>query len=138
LSFPIFFLIFTQFGPFSHTSAVQIGIASQYSQGMMQQAIVYRQRHNHVSRDLIQYDGFIAVLEANDIGREYWIRPTGARHWEKFLAVDCAGIADGGYAWMINNGIIAEVDYASAKRWGVVGRGVEIEMIPLARREAAQ
>lgn len=129
--FPTLLLILTQFDPFSHALSAQTGIASQYSQGKMQQVIAYRQNHNQIPLNLSQYDGFVAVLEADDIGREYWIRPVGRDHWEKFLAVDCAGIADGGYAWMVNSGIIAEVDYQSAQRWNTIGRGIEIEMMAI-------
>ena len=41
------------------------------------------------------------------------------------------GKIDGGYAWMVNDGIIAEIDYASAQRWGTVGYRIEIEMMPM-------
>ncbi len=99
----------------------------------MQEVIAYRQRVGQIPQDLSLYDGFIAVLEVDDIGRTYLLRPVTSPHWEVFLAVDCAGIADGGYAWMTNSGIIAEVDWESAVRWDTVGHGIEIEMIPLYR-----
>jgi len=133
LFLPTLLLILTQFNPFSPPLAAQVGIASQYSQGKMQQVTAYRQRVGQIPLDLFPYDGFIAVLEADDIGRLYHIRPVGTLHWERFLAVDCAGIADGGYAWMVNGGIIAEVGWETAQRWGTIGYGIEIEMIPLYR-----
>ena len=127
---PILLLILTQFDPFTYVSPTQTGIASQYAPGKMQQVIAYRQRHSQIPLDLSPYDGFIAVLEADDIGNAYWIRPVDSLHWEKFLAVDCAGIADGGYAWMVNGGIIVEIDWESAVRWETVGYGIEIELMP--------
>jgi hypothetical protein len=72
-------------------------------------------------------DGYIAVAEREDIGRLFWLRPVGGE-WELFLAADCAGYADGGYSWMKRNGIIVEVDYNTAVRWGTVGRGIRVEM----------
>jgi len=81
-------------------------------------------------------DGFIAVAEREDIGRLFYLRPQGRDEWELFLAADCAGIADGGYSWMKRNRILAEVDYATALRWGTVGRGIRVEMMraPVERR----
>lgn len=73
-------------------------------------------------------NGYVAVRERDDIGRLFWLRPVDAARWELFLAVDCAGYSDGGYQWMLDGGIIAEIDYDSAIRWGVVGRGVRVEM----------
>jgi len=127
---PILLLVLAQFSLFSPPPTLT-GIASQYDPGVMSHAISYRQRHHQIPHDLSSYSGFMAVLESDNIGREYWVRPINSSTWEKFLAVDCAGIADGGYSWMVNSGIIAEIDYDSAVRWGVVGIGVEIEMIPL-------
>ena len=129
---PTLLLILTQFSPFSTPPTLR-GTASQYAQGVMPHVIQYRQRHHQIPLDLSLYSGFIAVLDADNIGREYWVRPVNSSTWELFLAVDCAGIADGGYAWMVNSGIIAEIDYASALRWDTVGYGIEVEMIPISQ-----
>jgi hypothetical protein len=45
------------------------------------------------------------------------------------LVVDCAGIQDGGYDWMVRNGIVAEIDYESAVAWGTVGRGIRVDIL---------
>ena len=41
------------------------------------------------------------------------------------------GKIDGNYAWMVNGGIIAEIDWESAVRFDTVGYGIEIEMMPM-------
>lgn len=74
-----------------------------------------------------QYDGFVARPHAHEIGSAIWLR-YGDRDWEKFLVVDCGGIADGGQAWMLRNNVLVEVDFETARRWGIVGRGAEVEM----------
>ena len=116
-------------GPLVPASPPDVGIASQYASGVMQRVIAYRQRRGQIPRDLRQYDGFVAVPYAANIGDEYWIRPVGTGAWELFLAVDCGGIADGGQRWMLRNGIHFEVDYETARRWRTVGRGIEVESL---------
>ena len=107
---------------------ITTGIASQYARGVMQEVISYRISRDSIPANLTRYDGFIAVPYARDIGKEYWIRPVGSTEWELFLAVDCGGVADGGREWMLRNGILVEVDWATARRWDTVGRAIEIEM----------
>jgi hypothetical protein len=40
---------------------------------------------------------------------------------------DCAG--PDAVDWMAANGILLEVGYETAVRWGTVGRGIEVEVI---------
>lgn len=127
-------------GPLAtHPSAQQItaGLASQYAHGVMERVIVNRQRWGQLPRDLSRYDGFVAVPHARDIGREYWIRPKGGVHWERFLAVDCGGAEDGGRDWMLRNGILFEVDHTTAVRWRTVGRGIHVESWPVFDKSGA-
>jgi hypothetical protein len=44
------------------------------------------------------------------------------------LVADCAG-PDGTAEWMTANGILLEIGYKTAQRWGVVGRGIKVEVI---------
>jgi hypothetical protein len=107
-----------------------IGIASQYSPGVMERTIAVRQRGRTaytVPTDLSRYDGFIAMESRKQLGNEYYLRPVGTEQWELFLVVDCSGHSSTS-AWMKRNNIIAEVDYETAKRWGTIGKGIEIEL----------
>ena len=79
-------------------------------------------------RPLFGYDGAVAARDCDDIGETVWLRPVGAEDWERFIVADCAGVADGGYAWMVRLGVLVEVDYQTAKRWGCIGRLMRVEM----------
>jgi len=121
------------------TDTIESGWASQYAPGRMLEVVRNRQRgccgRYSLPAVLPDVDGFIAVAEREDIGRLFYLRPVGGE-WELFLAADCAGLADGGYSWMKRGNILAEVDYATALRWGTVGRGIRVEMMraPVERR----
>ena len=105
------------------------GTASQYAPGVMQEVISNRQRWGQLPMELPPTDGYVATLEANLIGSFVYIRPEGADIWEQFLVVDCAGHADGGYAWMLRNNVLVEVDYETAVRWNTVGRGIMVDVL---------
>ena len=118
---------------------IDTGIASQYARGVMEKVIDVRQA-GRTAHDLPlkipNVDGFIAVLNGEDIGTIYNIRPVGQKEWETFLAVDCAGRSDGGYEFMVNGGridgnwypILVEVDWQTAVRWDTIGRGILVEV----------
>lgn len=104
------------------------GTASQYSPGVMERVVKTRQSGRtarDLPRELPPVDGYIAVLECNRIG-EIW-RVFYKERWESFLVADCAG-SDATRRWMTQNNILIEVDYLTAKRWGVVGRGAKVEV----------
>jgi hypothetical protein len=108
------------------------GICSQYDPGVMESVIRTRQAgytSRRLPRSLPKVDGYIAVKDCREIGNIVWMRKLGDIEWETFLIVDCASKDDGGYQWMDTNNVIAEVDFETAKRWGVIGHGVNIEMM---------
>ena len=108
------------------------GIASQYAPGVMEGVVAVRQSGATVAdlpHDLPDVDGFVAVKDCDDIGEVIWLRPAGADEWESFLVADCANPADGADLWMERNGILVEVDYNTAVRWGTVGKGINVEML---------
>ena len=109
------------------------GVASQYAPSVMPRVVSYRQARSQLPADLTGFDGAVAVLNCADIGKTIYLRPAGGQ-WEKFLVADCAGIADGGYAWMVRNNVIVEVDYKTAERWNAIGRGIKVQMGRLASR----
>ncbi len=80
-------------------------------------------------------DGFIAVLDCPEIGNIWNIRHQGSIWWERFLVTDCAGkndarASDGlsGAEWMIGYGVLIEVDYLTAVRWGTIGRMTSVQV----------
>lgn len=115
---------------------VVTGRASQYSPGIMRRVTEYRQRMGQIAQDVSGYDGFIAVLECDDIGKEYWLRPVGTEIWYLVLAVDCASKSDrqseldprSGWEWMRDGAIVCEISHLLAIEWGTVGRMIEVEM----------
>lgn len=116
---------------------VEEGKASQYAEGVMPRVVGLRQEWGQLPKDVSMYDGFIAVRECSDIGKTYYVRPAGAKKWERVLAADCASKSDrqsetdlrSGYEWMLDTGTIAEVDFKTALRWDTVGRMIDIEML---------
>lgn len=106
---------------------VVTGVASQYAPGVMDEVISTRQRMGQLPQDIPEVDGFVARPLCSEIGEIVYLRPVGQSEWEKFLVVDCG--CPVGYAWMVNNGVLVEVDYETAARWGTVGYGIDIEML---------
>lgn len=108
---------------------VASGWASQYAPGRMEEVIRVRQTRATampLPADLPAVDGYIAVLDCAEIGQVWYLRH--GRAIESFLVVDCAGDAET-RAWMQRNGIHVEVDADTAARWGVVGRGAQVEVV---------
>lgn len=115
------------------------GWASQYAEGVFERVIAVRQSGRtamDLPAELPQVDGFVAVVECDQIGSIIYLRPEDTETWEAFLVVDCAGRSDrqsdtdprSGRQWMLDNNILVEIDHQSALRWGCVGRGKRIEM----------
>lgn len=67
-------------------------------------------------------DGYIAALSCRDIGQVWTV------HWQgrtaRLMVYDCAGDART-RAWMQRGNVLGEVDYYTARDWGIVGRAVE-------------
>ncbi len=107
------------------------GIASQYGHGRMNSVIAVRQIPGRtaytITQPLTRFDGFMAMADCAQLGREYYVRPVTAETWELFLVVDCSGdIAT--TDWMRRNNIIVEVDHDTAVRWETVGRGIAVQV----------
>lgn len=122
----------------TRTVVIASGIASQYAPGVMERVAVYRQTKPTaypLPPTLPQTAGMIAVLECEHIGETWLLRHDGII--ESFLVVDCAGDA-ATREWMLRGNVIVEVDGATAERWGVVGRGADVEMVEFVDAEAMQ
>jgi hypothetical protein len=63
---------------------------------------------------------YLAVSDCDWIGRRGRISINGDA-WEPMIAFDCAG-SQHAYRWMVDNGIIGEMDFFSAERHGVICR----------------
>jgi len=63
-----------------------------------------------ITTNLERYAGLIAVYDCSLIGREFHLITNDGRTF-LMLAFDCAGKADGGASWMLDNQIACEVDY---------------------------
>jgi hypothetical protein len=103
--------------------ACLFGIASQYAPGVMERTVAIRQSGrtaHHLPQQLPPHDGYIAVLDCQRIGEVWTVHYRGIV--ERLLVADCSGHAETS-AWMSRNRIVGEVDYETARRWGVVGRG---------------
>ena len=72
---------------------------------------------------LPEVDGFIARMDCSEIGHVVEIEHAGKI--EHLLVTDCVGDIET-HDWMLNNNILGEVDYRTAQRWDVVGRGAHI------------
>ncbi len=107
---------------------------------------------------LPEADIYFATIDCRDVGAWFEMRRVGVADldvsypWESAYATDCAGLADGGIGFMLFNRhismsphhaepwlrqvhlgeyapvYVAEVDYNTAVRWGVVGRGQQVEL----------
>jgi len=113
---------------------ILLGPASQYAPGVMERVIRVRQSGSTaygLPETLPQTEGYITLKEPDLIGEVVWIRRMGVKNdqWRSMLVVDCAGHADGGYEWMVRNGIIAEIDYRTAKEYNTIGRAINITIV---------
>lgn len=98
------------------------GWASHYAPHVMDYPIEYHQLQTPCPGCAI------AVADCSMIGDYWMIRPKGSPEWTPVVIADCAG-NDGTPQWMAENGIIAELSYELADRFGAVGGGVEIEVM---------
>ncbi|MEZ4769630.1 MAG: hypothetical protein R2844_14520 [Caldilineales bacterium] len=63
--------------------------------------------------------GYVAMLRAGDLGRKVWLMRPGHPAEGPFLVVDYAAAKD--FVRLDQRGLVAEVDYETARRWGMTG-----------------
>ena len=109
--------------------SVQCGHAAYYNEGIMEWVVAVRQANqgweHSLPQDLPPVVGFVAVPECERIGKlvAIWHQPDG---WcGPYLVADCANRLEGHDEQMRRKGIVVEVDYNTATRWGVIGFGPE-------------
>jgi len=118
----------------------QGGYASQYADGVMEKVIRARQSgiagRFTLPRDIhLQYHGYVAVPNPEDIGREIDVcikMNNGTYSCDTFLAVDCATRKvigqQSSWQWMTEQNILIEFDGETAKRLNFVGRSVWVSV----------
>lgn len=95
--------------------AHESGYLSAYAQTPTDATLAYRQEVGDVPYDVSQYDVLIAVLDCRLIGDEALLyTDVGVL---KALVFDCAGVSDGGALWMLENNMIAEIDFYAWQKW---------------------
>lgn len=107
-----------------------VGWASAYSPGVMHHTIVARQgglTAYSLPAELPLVAGYAAVQDCSQIGNIFYLKPEGGS-WERFLATDCGGGADGGAHWMRTNNILVEVDHQTWSRWNRKELGNKVQM----------
>ena len=94
------------------------GSVTYYNPGIMEATYEMRLQWGHVAPcpDCI---GLIALLDRAHLGRRVWLQRPGHPVEGPFLSVDCA--ADKDLARLRERGLVAEVDYETARRWGMAG-----------------
>jgi len=71
--------------------------------------------------DWSDVDGYIAVPDCSRVGQYAYVTVNDGP-WERMQVFDCMG-SDGDISWWNEHNIIGELDYYTADRYGVVGRG---------------
>lgn len=108
---------------------VKEGVAKHYSEGLMRQVLRVRQRQGLVPYG-VRYEGLASTTECSNIGKRVTVSLRNPRtgQWSAprtLLVVDCSAPRD--RARHIRQGLVVEVDYATARAtgWGWTGSSGE-------------
>lgn len=89
-----------------------------YSPGLMRWVYEYRIRLGQVPVcDPPKCIGYVATLRPGDLGRTLWLQRPGQAVEGPFLVVDYAAGED--FDRLRARGLVVEVDYETAQRWGI-------------------
>ncbi len=99
-----------------------------YGAGVMETVYHLRLERAHVPYcDRPACVGYIATLRPGDLGRKVWLDVPGIGIEGPFLVVDYAAARD--FERLRRRGLIAEVDYATAQRWGMRRPAYDVIML---------
>jgi len=106
---------------------LQVGHAAYYNPQIFEQVVAVRLA-GWTAGDLTEDDlrgviGYVAVPDCDEIGRRVWLFHESEGWRGPYLVADCACQINGDKQRMVRRGIVAEVDFQTAKRWGVLGYG---------------
>lgn len=100
------------------TSLPATGEVTFYAPNVMERTYNLRLRLSEVPYcDPPECIGYVATLRPGDLGRKVWLHVPGREVEGPFLVVDYAAQRD--FDRLINRGLVAEVDYKTAQRWGM-------------------
>lgn len=71
--------------------------------------------------------GYVATLRPGDLGRKVWLVRPGLPAEGPFLVIDYAAARD--FDRLNQRGLVAEVDYQTARRWGMTGPVYNVTML---------
>lgn len=103
---------------------VASGVGSRYDPGVFERTVRVRQSYGSLPEGLDWEGGYIALLEPDLIGQKVLACTEVGCRW--VLVADCAGKADGGYAWMVRNRIAGELDDETARLLDAVGNRLDV------------
>lgn len=109
--------------------SVQTGHAAHYGEGVMENVVAIRQANQGWEYSLPVYNpgivGYVAIEDCDRVGQRVavWHETEGLKG--PYLIADCANRLEGHDRDMRRRGIIIEVDYNTAMRWGTVGLSPE-------------
>ena len=96
------------------------GYASRYDPGVFEAVVAHRNEQgwwrNTPPSDWTTVAGYAATTDCDQVGKVVLMRPVGAATWERVLVGDCVGDAQT-MDWMLDNNIVAELDYGLFTRW---------------------
>lgn len=116
--------------PYVPQGNIQEGWTSRYDPGVIEGVLQLHLTNGWVDQaDIPSYQGLMATADCGEWGRVVWAKPLDAPMWRKFLVADCAG--PDAWHWMIENYIIAEVDFVTWIEWEQYKspRGLRIQII---------
>jgi hypothetical protein len=103
------------------------GLATYYGDGLMEQVVSYRQGIGQLT-PCAECVGYVALLDAADIGRKVWLNLAGTpTYYGPLLVADCAGQAQ--RADLIARGWLVDVDYATWEKLGWPHAPVAVHLV---------
>lgn len=105
------------------------GEVTYYAPGLMHWVYEYRIRQEQVPVcDPPKCIGYVATLRPGDLGRTVWLQSPGRFAEGPFLVVDYAARED--FDRLRQRGLVIEVDYETAQRWGMQGPLQDVLVLP--------
>ena len=112
-------------GYHAQTPLPQVGKAMYYASGVMEQVIKYRLRVGDITPGK-KCLGYVALMRKGDLDREVWIVINGQVEGP-FCVVDVAALQH--IPSLLERNWVVDVDYQTAKRWGMVGVGPKFVVV---------
>lgn len=92
------------------------GLAMYYNPNVFERVLEFRRSAGNVT-ECPECIGYVALLRRGDVDRRVWLRREGKPAEGPFWVIDVAGKNHVGQ--LLERGWVADVDYATAMRWGM-------------------